>query len=50
MPELLPGSTAPTERADEIFLEGPHSRFDELITLTRVMHDFLRGFRVSPLE
>jgi uncharacterized protein (TIGR00730 family) len=38
--------TAPPERADEIFLEGPHSRFDEFVTLLRVMRDFLRGFRV----
>src|SRR5881227_950225 len=38
--------TAPPQRADEIFLEGPRSRFDELITLFRVMWDFLRGFRV----
>jgi len=37
--------TAPAERADEIMLEGPHSRFDEFITLLRVMRDFLRGFR-----
>jgi uncharacterized protein (TIGR00730 family) len=27
-------------------LEGPHSRFGELITLFRIMADFLRGFRV----
>jgi len=38
--------TAPAPRADQIFLEGPRSRFDELITLVRVMTDFLRGFRV----
>ncbi len=38
-------TTAP-ERADEIFLEGPRSRFDEFITLLRVVVDFLRGFRV----
>ena len=38
--------TVPPERADEIFLEGPRSRFDELVTLVRVMRDFLRGFRV----
>ena len=38
--------TAPAERADEIMLEGPHSRFEELFTLFRVMADFLRGFRV----
>ena len=38
--------TAPPERADEIFLEGPRSRFDEFVTLLRVMRDFLRGFRV----
>src|SRR3954462_782330 len=38
--------TAPAERADEIFLEGPRSRFEELLTLLRVLVDFLRGFRV----
>ncbi len=38
--------TAPSGRADEIFLEGPRSRFDEFVTLLRVMRDFLRGFRV----
>jgi len=38
--------TASPERADEIFLEGPRSRFEEFITLLRVMRDFLRGFRV----
>jgi uncharacterized protein (TIGR00730 family) len=37
---------APPERADEIFLEGPRSRFAEFCTLLRVMRDFLRGFRV----
>src|SRR5438045_6988216 len=39
-------ATAPPQRADEIFLEGPRSRFDELITLFWVLLDFLRGFRV----
>lgn len=38
--------TAPAERADQIFLEGPRPRFDEFVTLLRVMRDFLRGFRV----
>lgn len=38
--------TAAPERADEIFLEGPRSRFDEFITLIRVILDFLRAFRV----
>ena len=38
--------TTPPERADEIFLAGPRSRFEEAITLLRVMRDFLRGFRV----
>ena len=38
--------TLSPERADEIFLEGPRSRFDELLTVLRVMWDFLRGFRV----
>jgi uncharacterized protein (TIGR00730 family) len=37
--------TAPPERADEIFLEGPRSRLAEFFTLLRVMRDFLRGFR-----
>jgi hypothetical protein len=39
-------ATAPPERADEVLLEGPHSRLDEFFTLFRVMADFLRGFRV----
>ena len=38
--------TAPAQRADEIFLEGPRSRFDELVTVLRVVRDFFRGFRV----
>src|SRR5436190_17390687 len=32
--------------ADEILLEEPRSRIRELITLVRVMRDFIRGFRV----
>jgi uncharacterized protein (TIGR00730 family) len=36
---------APPERTDEIFLDGPNSRFAEFCTLLRVMRDFLRGFR-----
>jgi uncharacterized protein (TIGR00730 family) len=47
--ESLPAATsplsAPPECADEIFLEGPRSRFAEFFTLLRVMRDFLRGFR-----
>src|SRR6266511_1130301 len=35
----------PPERADEVFLEGPRSRFAEFCTLLRVMRDFLRGYR-----
>lgn len=38
--------TAPSKRADQIFLEGPRPRFDEFVTLLRVMRDFVRGFRV----
>jgi uncharacterized protein (TIGR00730 family) len=38
--------SASPQRADEIFLEGPRSRFDEFITVLRVVRDFLRGFRV----
>ena len=37
--------TGPSEPEDEIFLEGPRSRFEEFFTLLRVMRDFLRGFR-----
>jgi uncharacterized protein (TIGR00730 family) len=39
------GLISPAERADEVFLEGPRSRFAEFCTLLRVMRDFLRGFR-----
>jgi uncharacterized protein (TIGR00730 family) len=38
-------SATSSERADQIFLEGPRSRFAEFCTLLRVMRDFLRGFR-----
>jgi len=38
--------TTSPECAEEIFLEGPRSRFAEFFTLLRVMRDFLRGFRV----
>jgi uncharacterized protein (TIGR00730 family) len=40
-----PSLTTSAYRADEIFLEGPRSRFRELLILIRVMRDFLRGFR-----
>jgi len=43
--EVTSTVTAPSERADEVFLEGPRSRFAEFFTLLRVMRDFLRGFR-----
>jgi hypothetical protein len=46
VPEPSSPLVAPPERADEIFLEGPRSRFEEFITLLRVLRDFLRGFRV----
>src|SRR4029450_5277629 len=38
--------TASPSLADEILLEEPRSRIRELITLVRVMRDFIRGFRV----
>jgi hypothetical protein len=41
-----PVTTGANERADEMFLEGPRSRFDEFFTLLRIIRDFLRGFRV----
>jgi uncharacterized protein (TIGR00730 family) len=40
------GLTASSSVADEIFFEEPRSRIRELITLIRVMRDFIRGFRV----
>jgi uncharacterized protein (TIGR00730 family) len=40
-----PAQDAPSDPDDEIFLEGPRSRFEEFFTLLRVMRDFLRGFR-----
>jgi uncharacterized protein (TIGR00730 family) len=33
-------------KTEELFLEGPRSRSRELLTLIRVLRDFLRGFRV----
>jgi uncharacterized protein (TIGR00730 family) len=33
-------------KAEELFLEGPRPRSRELLTLVRVLRDFLRGFRV----
>src|ERR1700756_72502 len=44
-PLVAASSTAPSQPEDEIFLEGPRSRFAEFFTLLRVMRDFLRGFR-----
>jgi uncharacterized protein (TIGR00730 family) len=38
--------TASPSLADEILFEGPRSHIGELITLSRVMRDFIRGFRV----
>jgi len=38
-PTDLPGSS------DRVMLEGPHSRFRELLLLTRAIGDFVRGFR-----
>jgi TIGR00730 family protein len=43
---MNPSASDRQEPADEIFLEGPRSRFEELITLIHVLWDFLRGFRV----
>jgi len=36
----------PCDESDRRMLEGPRSRTGELLTLLRVMRDFLRGFRV----
>ena len=40
-----PPAATTGQRSDEIMLEGPHSRFRELLTLLRIMRDFLRGLR-----
>ena len=32
-------------RTDRLFLEGPQSRWREVLMLVRAMRDFLRGFR-----
>ncbi len=32
--------------SDRVMLEGPHSRFHEMLLLFRVMRDFIKGFRV----
>src|SRR4029079_18038171 len=46
MPEVSSSAQrAASDSDDEIFLEGPRSRFAEFFTLLRVMRDFLRGFR-----
>ena len=46
MPEISSSAQrAASDSDDEIFLEGPRSRFEEFFTLLRVMRDFLRGFR-----
>src|SRR5438128_11305600 len=44
-PDSVAALISPIEPVDEIFLEGPRSRFAEFFTLLRVMRDFLRGFR-----
>ena len=41
-----PAQAVSSDPDDEIFLEGPRSRFEEFFTLLNVMRDFLRGFRV----
>jgi uncharacterized protein (TIGR00730 family) len=47
-PQKSPASslTSLPQRADEIFLEGTRSRYDEFVTLLRVIRDFMPGFRV----
>jgi uncharacterized protein (TIGR00730 family) len=40
-----PGPTTDPGKSDRVFLEGPRSRLRELVTLFRVVRDFLGGFR-----
>jgi uncharacterized protein (TIGR00730 family) len=44
-PETGSADSVRSDPDDEIFLEGPRSRFEEFFTLLKVMRDFLRGFR-----
>ena len=37
---------APSGSSDRVLLEGPHSRFKEVLLLGRAVRDFIRGFRV----
>jgi uncharacterized protein (TIGR00730 family) len=37
---------APSGSSDRVLLEGPHSRFREVLLLGRAVRDFIRGFRV----
>jgi len=37
-----PAQAVRSDHDDEIFLEGPRSRFEEFFTLLKVMRDFLR--------
>ena len=41
---------APSEPEDEIFLEGPRSRFAEFFTLLRVMRDFSARISHAPFR
>lgn len=41
-PEKVP---APANGSDRYLLEGPHSRLQEVLLLSRAMRDFIRGFR-----
>jgi uncharacterized protein (TIGR00730 family) len=43
-PSEVPAVVKPSED-DRYFLEGPHSRFKEIVILLRAARDFVRGFR-----
>ena len=49
-PDPAPAILPPLDKSvgaapDRALLEGPHSRFQELLLLVRAMRDFIRGFR-----
>ncbi|MFN2444137.1 MAG: TIGR00730 family Rossman fold protein [Vicinamibacterales bacterium] len=45
MPPSLPAPDDDHGQSDRVLLEGPHSRWREMVRLFRIIRDFVRGFR-----
>ena len=45
-PATTPGKKTPAGSSDRQLLDGPHSRWREILLLSRSIRDFVRGFRV----